>query len=264
MASRGQSITVTYTAWDTSANTGKTGDAANHTLRWVKDGTSAAPTNAASEVDATNAPGVYKITLTGTECTCDVGVLSGKSSTGNVVVIPTTITFEQLPTAAPDAAGGLPISDAGGLDLDTRLGYLTSAVPTAAQIRAEIDSNSTQLGAIVADTGELQTDWADGGRLDLILDSISSDIAALNDLSAAEVNAQVLDVLNTDTFAEPVTVPAATASLVVKIGWLAALARNKITQTSTTQALRNDADSADIATATVSDDGTTYTRGEWT
>ena len=35
--------------------------------------------------------------------------------------------------------------------------------PTAAAIRAEIDSNSTQLAAIVADTNEMQGDLADGG-----------------------------------------------------------------------------------------------------
>jgi hypothetical protein len=70
-----------------------------------------------------------------------------------------------LPNAAADAAGGLPISDAGGLDLD----------------------------AILADTNELQGDWTNGGRLDLILDAIQADtnelqtddvpglIAALND-----------------------------------------------------------------------------------
>lgn len=63
--------------------------------------------------------------------------------------------------------------------------------------------------------------------------------------------------------AEPGAVPALTANLKTAISWLLALARNKITQTSTTTALRNDADSASIATSTVSDDGTTFVRGEW-
>ena len=84
-----------------------------------------------------------------------------------------------------------------------------------------------------------------------------------NDISDSDVNAQVLDVLNTDTFPEPSSVPAATATLVDKIGWLTALSRNKFTQTSTTQTLRNDADSGDIATSTHSDGSGTYTRGEW-
>ncbi|MGB0971913.1 MAG: hypothetical protein ACPGVG_13275 [Mycobacterium sp.] len=49
---------------------------------------------------------------------------------------------------------------------------------SAATIRAEIDANSTQLAAIVADTNELQTDWANGGRLDVILDGASAPTAA--------------------------------------------------------------------------------------
>lgn len=73
-----------------------------------------------------------------------------------------------LPNAAADAAGGLPVSDAGGLDLDGRLDAAISSrnattPPTAAQNRAEMDSNSTKLIAIVEDTNELQTNqgaWA--------------------------------------------------------------------------------------------------------
>lgn len=88
-----------------------------------------------------------------------------------------------LPNAAADAAGGLPISDAGGLDLDA------------------IDTN---VDAVLADTGELQTDWANGGRLDTILDAraAESSISALNDISTTDVNAQMVDVLSTDTVSE--------------------------------------------------------------
>jgi hypothetical protein len=80
-------------AWDTSANAGKTEDNANFTLRWIKDGTAAAPTNSCSEIDATNLPGIYKITLTAAECTCLIGTLAGKSSTAGVVIIPVTVPF---------------------------------------------------------------------------------------------------------------------------------------------------------------------------
>ena len=89
-------------------------------------------------------------------------------------------------------------------------------------------------------------------------------IDALNDISAAAVNAEVLDVLNVDTFAEPAAIPAATASLVDKLSWIYTLNRNKLTQTATTLTVRNDADGADIAASTVSDDATTFTRGEYT
>lgn len=257
------------------------------------------------------------------------------------------------------------------IEIIAALGSAGSA-PTAAQIRVEIDSNSTQLAAIVADTNELQTDWANGGRLDLLIDAIknvtdqlpdsgaltslataanlstvdtvvdgiqtdlsnatdglgalkslidtltgnvatvdtvvdavkaitdnlpdsgaltsiaqASDLAtaisyidtevaailedtgttlpalinALNDLSAAEVNAEIVDALVTDTYAEG-SIPAATASLKDMIHWIFTMHRNKITQTSTTTTVRNDADSADLATFTVSDDATTFTSDE--
>lgn len=94
-------------------------------------------------------------------------------------------------------------------------------------------------------------------------DATLAAIAALNNLSAAQVNSEVLDVLTIDTFAEPSAVPAATSTLKDKINWLFVLARNKLTQTATTQLVRNDADNATVGTSTVSDDGTTAIRGEF-
>ena len=91
--------------------------------------------------------------------------------------------------------------------------------------------------------------------------SVSADIAALP--TAANVKTQVVAALNTDTYAESSAVPAATATLVAKIAWLATLARNKITQTATTQLVRNDGDSGTVGTSTVSDDATTFTRGKF-
>jgi hypothetical protein len=93
--------------------------------------------------------------------------------------------------------------------------------------------------------------------------NVTGSVGSLAAQAKADVNAEMLDVMNVDTHAEPAGVPAATATLVAKINWITALCRNKITQTATTQTLRNDADSAAVATASVADDGTTFTRGEW-
>jgi len=129
MPSYGQTVTLQFVAWDTSANAPKTGDAANFTLKWVKDGTAATPTNVpATEVDTTNAKGIYKIVMTATECQCQVGTICGVSSTANIVILPLTVTFENLPTAALAASGGLPTVGtgsgqinltSGGVDLQT-------------------------------------------------------------------------------------------------------------------------------------------------
>ena len=99
MSSQNVSTTVVYMAYNTSTGAYVTGDVANHTLRLVKDGTSAAPTNSPAEVDAVNAPGAYKLTLTAAETQFGTVWLGGKSSTANVVLVPYEMTFEILPTA---------------------------------------------------------------------------------------------------------------------------------------------------------------------
>ena len=86
-----------------------------------------------------------------------------------------------LPAAAADAAGGLPISDAGGLDLDTKLANTNEV--TAARMGALTDwinggRLDLLLDLVLADTGELQADWANGGRLDLILDARAAQTTA--------------------------------------------------------------------------------------
>jgi hypothetical protein len=85
-------------------------------------------------------------------------------------------------------------------------------------------------------------------------------VTGFNDISQAQVNAEVVDVIRTDTQAELVAVPTANAPLSRKIDWLFMLARNKMLQTATTFTLRNDTDSADVGIGTVSDDGTVFVR----
>lgn len=67
-----------------------------------------------------------------------------------------------------------------------------------------------------------------------------------------------------EAMTEPTAVPAVTASLKDALEWLFVLARNKVTQTATEQKVRNDADAADIGSAAVSDDGTTFERSKFT
>lgn len=105
----------------------------------------------------------------------------------------------------------------------------------------------------------------DNAGIDAIETALAAnlDVAVSTRATPAQVNAEVVDALVTDTYAEPSAVPAATASLKDKLGWLMALARNRRTVTSTTHTLRNDANSGNIATAPVSDDGATFVQGEW-
>lgn len=96
----GSALTVHYIAWDTSNNTGATGDAANHTLKWVTDGDAAATTtNSASEL----AYGVYKVALTTSETSgATFGTLYGDSSTANVEIIPVSVQFHHSVASISD------------------------------------------------------------------------------------------------------------------------------------------------------------------
>lgn len=119
--------------------------------------------------------GYYRLDLPDLACAAGAtGVLVHGTVTG-MVVIGTYIELvaynpydavrlglSALPSAAADAVGGLPISDAGGLDLDSKLAN-TNEITTA------------RMGAL--------TDWINGGRLDLILDDILQDTGTtLDDL----------------------------------------------------------------------------------
>jgi len=83
------------------------------------------------------------------------------------------------------------------------------------------------------------------------------------EISSATAAADNIETAYASTLAEETAVPAANAPVWTKLNFMFAKARNKITQTATTQVVRNDADSAAIATSTVADDGSTYTRGEY-
>lgn len=65
------------------------------------------------------------------------------------------------------------------------------------------------------------------------------------------------------TMSDIAAVPAMTASVLSAVNWLFALARNKRTQTATTETVFKDDASTTLSTSAKSDDGTTFTRAEY-
>jgi hypothetical protein len=91
----------------------------------------------------------------------------------------------------------------------------------------------------------------------------SASIAALNNISTSQVNAEVVDALATDTYGEPGQgAPAATTSLAAKLNYLFKAWRNKHTQTATEYDLYADDTTTIDQKASVSDNAVTFTRGE--
>lgn len=88
-------------------------------------------------------------------------------------------------------------------------------------------------------------------------------VAELGTQAKADVNTEVVDALNVDTYAEPAQgAPGATISLAAKIGFLYKAFRNRKTQTSTVWSLFNDDAVTVDHKATVADDGTTASKTE--
>ena len=102
--------------------------------------------------------------------------------------------------------------------------------------------------------------------LDLTATEMNADcIALIVKTSSAGAKTTVMTFYPVD-LKEPTAVPAfgaAGSGLEEALAWFIAMQRNKLTQTASTTTLRNDADNGTIATSTISDDGTTLTRGEW-
>ena len=103
----------------------------------------------------------------------------------------------------------------------------------------------SQTTAIEADTNELQTDWTNGGRLDLIIDSIETEVLKLT----------------TTAHSEPTGVPAANEAPIDKLGYLFMALRNQVDVTATKKTFYDDGGAAEWE-KDLTDDTTTYSESE--
>lgn len=138
-----------------------------------------------------------------------------------------------LPNAAAQAAGGLYTRGTGAGQINQNA-------------NGQVDVNVTHAAG---------TAWTSG--------AITAAVIAADAIGSSELAAGAVDKIWAKTMTELASVPGVTASILEAIEWVFLQARNKKTQTATTSTLRNDADNATIGTSTVSDDGTTATRGKW-
>jgi hypothetical protein len=187
-------------------------------------------------------------------------LLSGRVDVDVQAMANDVITAAVIATAAVDADA---IAD-NAIDA----GALAAGAITAATFAAgAIDASALAADAIGA--SELATSAVTEIRDAILSDSTpfagaNIDAAVSTRATPAQVNTEVLDVLNTDTFAEPgQAAPPATSSLVSKISYLYKFLRNRVTVTGTTIAVYNDDGTTVGHKSTHSDDGTTYDRGEY-
>jgi len=241
-------------------------------------------------IDGTNMPGCYQLSIP------DASLLTGANSVvillkGATNMAPLVLEIELVDnlvsdvktvadTIAVDVAGldgaamrGTDNAALASVCTEGRLSELDTAnLPTdIANIKTDtaavLDDTGTS-GVLVAPNGTLIADvWAYTTRIltagtNIVLVK-GTGITGLNDLSAAQINTEVVDTLNVDTYAEPgQEAPAATTTLVAKIGYLYKFLRNRITQTSTQMSVYADNGTTVDQKSTVSDNGTTFDRNE--
>jgi len=157
---------------------------------------------------------------------------------------------------------------------------------TATGVRAELAANqaiSTVTGNVSADVISLSGDAAAADNAEAFFDGTGyagtgntiptvttvtnlTNAPTAGDLTATmktSVKTEAVAALNTDTYAEPGQgAPAATTTLVGKIGYMYKAFRNRFTQTATEAKLYADDAATVDQKATVSDDATTFDRGE--
>ena len=141
--------------------------------------------------------------------------------------------------------------------------FAAGAITATVIADAAIDAATFAAGAITATViadGAIDAATFAAGAIDAT--AIAANAIGASEL-AADAVAEIADAVWDEAMVEPTAVPAVTGAMRAAIAWLLARDRNKLTQTATTTTLRNDADSGNVATSTVSDDGTTFTRGEW-
>lgn len=182
-----------------------------------------------------------------------------------------------------DAAGIRTALGMGSANLDTQLSGLDTKLNTIddfldTEIAGMVTSLATiagyldtEIAAILADTNELQTDWVNGGRLDLLIDGITTlatAIKATTDLlpdSGALSSLATAALFNATTRTDPSALAGALASgltPLAKLDWILARVMRESTFNKTTgEEIVKNAAGTNIGKATAADDGTTTTRG---
>lgn len=229
------------------ATTGKP-DVTADVIKWLGQACAAVSVNGVPEVDVTHLLGTAWLTP-GTAGTPDV---NAKLLGAAPVTATTSVTIPAASTLATTAGA---------------VGSVTGAVGSVTGLTASnLDATiSSRMATYTQPTGFLAasfpTDPADQSLVIAATDAIIAAIAALNNISTAQVNAEVVDVIRTDTPAELAAIPAAAPNLHAMVQLVYMALRNKIDVTATVKEVHTDAGVV-LATKTLSDDATTYSESK--
>ncbi len=220
----------------------------------------------AFKVNPTIASGDFKVS-TDNGALANLGTLPSVDPAGSIIV--------KITVAQAEMNGDKIIVqciDAAGAEWDDLMIFIDA---TAANVDDVVRSTTPANTLDITAGGNAGIDWGNVANAATAVDlsatdiqlcdtvTANTDVAALNDLSAADVNAEVVDVLDTDTITLPgQEAPPLAPTHRQAIAWLYKVFRNRKTQTATQWSLLADDESTVDAKATVSDDATTAVKQE--
>jgi hypothetical protein len=222
---------VTLLAIDTALNTPKTGDAANLTAYVSKDdgAVTVLADTSATEVDATNALGLYTFDLAQAETNADKLLFSGKSSTAGIRLVPMTVytrpaNFSSDVIQTGDAYAIVNSGTHGNAALKVLIDTIDDFIDTeVAAIKAKTDN----LPADPADASDIASSFTTvNTKLDTIDDFLDTEAAAI--LAAVDTEVAAILALLDDARTEPAQgAPPVNPDLATKIDYLYKAWRNK-------------------------------------
>jgi hypothetical protein len=186
---------------------------------------------------------------------------TGYAGTNNVIPTVTNLT-NALSVNVTQISGDATAADnleamldgTGSVTLTTNLtGNITGSL--SGSVGSVTGAVGSVTGAVGSVTGNV------GGSVASVVGAVGS-VTTVTDKTGYRLSATGVDDILDDAITEPSSVFSwGSATLRNIIGYVGAKATNKTTQTATTNTLRNRADSASIASSTVSSDGTTTVKG---
>lgn len=152
----------------------------------------------------------------------------------------------------------------GGVKLQPNQTVIASAgtvTLTGGQLVTVGTISAAAVGAGLLSAGAFAVGFLSAGGI--AANAISAGGIATNAIDADALAADAVAEIWGQAMVEPTAVPSITASVLSALGWMYALSRGRIEQTATTQVLKQTDGATTVATATVSDDGTTFVRGSF-
>lgn len=184
----------------------------------------------------------------------------------NPVVNAGTITFPTTATLASttNITAGT-VTTATNLTNAPTSGDFTATMKTSIGTAVAASAVASVTGAVGSVTGAVGSVTGAVGSVTGAVGSVTGAVGSVTGNVGGNVVGSVATVtdITTTAQAELTAPPASNAAPLAKLNWMFILAKNKLTQTATTQIVKANDDSTTVGTSTVSDDGTTATRGKF-